>query len=146
VRWTYRRDDAAHEGEVVNRRTLRWIWFAALFLLAPWPLSGMGDAFVPAVRYAMLAAAGPAVAAAEGAQGPAPLIIGLMCVSALGYTALCFAIASLVARGLERIGRGPSALVTILVLAVALAVAVVGQPYLTPFGHAPRGGLLEILS
>lgn len=130
----------------MSRRGLRWVWFLGLFVLAPWPLSAIGDAYVPAIRYAMLATAGIAVAAAEGAQGPVPLIIGLMTVAAVGYTALCLALAGLIVRALERLGRIPALGVTLLALCVALAVALVGTPYLTPFGHAPRGGLLEILS
>ena len=130
----------------MSRRGLRWIWFLGLFLLAPWPLSAIGDAYVPAVRYLMLASAGLAVAFAEGAQGPVPLIIGLMVVAALGYTALCVALAGLIVRALERLGQIPALGITLLALCVALAVALIGTPYLTPFGHAPRGGLLEIFS
>lgn len=130
----------------MSRRGLRWVWFLGLVLLAPWPLSAIGDAYVPAIRYLMLGAAGLAVALTEGAQGPVPMIIGLFVVAGLGYTALCLALAGLIVRALERLGTRPALGVTLLALVAALAVGLIGTPYLTPFGHAPRGGLIEILS
>ncbi|MCP3985518.1 MAG: hypothetical protein GY723_14100 [bacterium] len=127
-------------------RMLTWIWFAAIFLLVPWPWIGMGYSLVPALRYGMLAGAGLAVAAAEGAQGPAPLIIGMFCLAFLLFTGLSWWLAGAVAKLLARTTPPRRMGLTLLCLVVALLIALTTQPYRTPYGHAERGGLIEILS
>ena len=49
---------------------LQRYWFAALWLLFPWPLLVLQDAFVPAARYVLLGGVAAIVAFAEGAAGP----------------------------------------------------------------------------
>ncbi|MBW2242955.1 MAG: hypothetical protein JRH01_13305 [Deltaproteobacteria bacterium] len=130
----------------VTPRKLTWIWFAAIFLLVPWPWIGMGYSLVPALRYGMLASAGLAVAAAEGAQGPAPLIIGMFCFAFLLFTGLSWWIARMVGKLLGRAKPPIRIALTLLCVFVALLIALTTQPYRTPYGHAERGGLIEILS
>jgi len=127
-------------------RALRRVWFLGLWLLRPWPLTVVGDAFVPSVRYALLACAGSAVAFTEGAAGPVGLIVALFVGVALVTALACWIIAWAIARGLARI---PVALATKLTwgcLGLGLLVALVFEPYRTPFGRALTGGLLQVLS
>ena len=130
----------------MSLRALGWIWFAAIFLLVPWPWIGLGYSFVPAVRYVMLAMAGLAVAAAEGAQGPTPIIIGLLCLASLLFSGLSWLLAriagDLLGRAAPRVRIG----VTLLCIGLALVLALTTEPYQTPYGHSKRGGLIEILS
>jgi len=124
----------------------RWLWFAGLCLLLPWPQSIFGDALVPPVRYAILALAATAVTLREGAGGPEPLI----CLLFWAWTAGTAALSALLAWGVAHLLRGASprarAACTLAPLALALLLALATAPYRTPFGRAPRGGLLEILS
>lgn len=130
----------------MSLRATRWIWFLALFILLPLPWTGLGESLVPAIRYAMLAAAGLAVALAEGAQGPAPLIVGIFVLAAFLGTGVCALLARLAARLLSRLAPGLRATLTIGLIILGLLLALLSQPYRTPYGHAPRGGLLEIFS
>ena len=127
-------------------RMLTWIWFAAIFLLVPWPWIGLGTSLVPAVRYGMLAGAGLAVAAAEGAQGPAPLLIGTLCLAFVLFTSLSWWLARMIGMLLARSKPRARVALTLLCIVVALLIALTTQPYRTPYGHAERGGLIEILS
>jgi len=54
--------------------TARSLIVALLLFTIPWPMPGPYAAFVPAIRYVMLAAAAAAVALAEGAAGVLPLL------------------------------------------------------------------------
>jgi hypothetical protein len=126
--------------------TLRRLWFAGLWLLWPWPLVIFADAFVPAARYALLAAAAAAVALHEGAAGPVGMIVALLVGMALVTTAGCWVLAFVVARVLAYLPRRASVVLTLLLLGIGLVVALVSSPYRMPFGRAPYGGLLEVLS
>ena len=130
----------------LSLRVLGWIWFGAIFLLVPWPWIGLGYSFVPAVRYTMLAFAGLAVAVAEGAQGPAPIIIGLFCLAALLFTGLSWLLARIAIKLLERAAPRLRIGLTLSCIGLALLLALTTEPYQTPYGHAKRGGLIEILS
>lgn len=106
----------------------------------------MGYSFVPAVRYTMLALAGLAVAAAEGAQGPAPMIIGVFCLASLLFTGLSWLLARIAIKLLQRAAPRLRIVVTLCCIGFALFLALTTKPYQTPYGHAKRGGLIEIFS
>lgn len=130
---------------VAGRR--RWIVavFFGLSLLAPLPIA-IFDGWVPLARIAMLAAVTVAVAATEGAAGPVGMITGLLVGHAAVYALLLAAVAALVARGLERLPRRLAIAVFVSALALATAAALVGRPYVTPFGQEPRANLFGLLS
>ena len=127
-------------------RASRWLLFLTLALTLPVPMWGQFGAFVPAVRYAILFAAGAAVALAEGTAGPVPLILllfGLHALAAAGLAGLAAwiggrALAPLAPRTRGWIVAGAGAALLLLALAVEL--------YRTPFGRAPVSDLLGILS
>jgi hypothetical protein len=127
-------------------RATRWLWFVALFALLPLPWMAMGVSVVPAVRYAMLATAGLAVALTEGAQGPAPIIVGMFVLAAVLATGACGLLALAVGRLLGRTSPRRRAALTLGFIVLALLAALLTQPYRTPYGHGPRGGLVEIFS
>jgi hypothetical protein len=129
----------------VSIRTARWLWFASFFLLLPFPML-VFDPFVPAVRYVILAAAALVVLLAEGGAGPVPGIVLLFSLHALVYTAVAWLLAWGVTRLFARVEPRAAAPAGYLVLAAGLAVALLCEPYRTPFGRAATGGLLEILS
>ena len=122
------------------------MWFFALFFLFPWSLPFYTGPFVPAVRYWILGSAGAAVAATEGAAGAAGPIVGLLLGWALVTTALCWLIASLVARAAGRLPDRSALLLSYCAITFGLAWALLFQPYTTTFGRALRGGLLQVLS
>jgi hypothetical protein len=130
----------------VSVRTSRWLLWLAFLLLLPMPMWGPFDAFVPAVRYAMLLAAGAAVAWAEGTAGPVPLILLLFAahaVAALGLTGLAAWLGGYLLAPFAARTRGWVVWATCLAL---LLFALLLEPYRTPFGRAPEGNLLGILS
>jgi hypothetical protein len=127
-------------------RALRRIWFLGLWLLLPWPLVLIGDGLVPAVRFAVLAAAAGVIALAEGAAGPVGAIVGLFVAYALATALACWLLAWVVARMLARLPAAYAAAITWTLLGVALVVALFLAPYRTPFGRAATGGLLQVLS
>lgn len=126
--------------------SIRRIWFAGLWLLLPWPLMVFADAFVPAVRYAVLMTVVGTVAVAEGASGPGGLMFGLFAVMAVLTTLGCWLLAWAIEKALSGFSPATRRTITWLCLALALLVSLWFDPYHTPFGRAPEGGLLEILS
>jgi len=130
----------------MEHRTLRRVWFVGLWLLLPWPLTVVGDAFVPSARYALLAGASSSIALTEGAAGPVALIVALL-VGVAGLTALgCWVIAWGIGRLLVRLPIAHAAALTWVCLGLGLFVALFFEPYRTPFGRALTGGLLQALS
>ena len=127
-------------------RMLRRAWFLGLWLLLPWPLSVIGDAFVPSVRYALLACAASSVALAEGAAGPVALIVALFVGIAILTTSACWVIAWAIAKLLARLPAAQASTITWACLGFGLIVALFFEPYRTPFGRALTGGLLQVLS
>ena len=125
---------------------LQRYWFAALWLLFPWPLLVLQDAFVPAARYVLLGGVAAIVAIAEGAAGP----VGLLVLLFLGWGALtsllCWLLAWSIARLLDHVPETTANMATIAILVLGLLWALFLEPYSTPFGRALRGGLLEVLS
>jgi hypothetical protein len=125
---------------------IRRTWFLGLWLLLPWPLALIGDGFVPAVRYAILAAASSSIAVVEGAAGPVGAIVALLTGYAVVTTLACWGIAWGIGRGLALLPAAQAAAVTWVCLGLGLAVALFAEPYRTPFGRAVSGGLLQVLS
>jgi len=130
----------------MKHRTLRRLWFLGLWLLLPWPLSIIGDAFVPSARYALLAAAAASFALVEGAAGPVASIVALFVGVAAFTTLACWVIAWLMARLLVRLPMAQASAITWASLGTGLFVALFFEPYRTPFGRALTGGLLRVLS
>jgi hypothetical protein len=130
----------------LNSRTLRRIWFLGLWLLLPWPIFVFGDAFVPAVRYALLGAVTLAIAVAEGAAGPVGLILVLFTLMTAGTTLACWLLAWVTAKLLGNLPAPAQRAITFGALAFALVCALLFEPYRTSFGRALTGGLLEVLS
>lgn len=131
---------------MMTPRMLRRIWFLGLWLLLPWPLSVIGHAFVPAVRYAILACAGSSVALTEGAAGPVGMIVALFVGVAILTTLACWVIAWSIAKLLARLPVTYASTITWACLGFGLFVALFFEPYRTPFGRALTGGLLQVLS
>ncbi len=124
----------------------RRLLFLGLWLTLPWPMLVFGDAFVPAVRYVLLAAAAAAVGLREGVAGSGPLLIGLFVAWALGTTLATWIVAWLVGRLLVWLGPRWRVACLLGILVGSLALSLLCTPYSTPFGRTPRGGLVEILS
>jgi len=127
-------------------RALRRLWFAGFWLLLPWPIVLVADAWVPSVRYLILGSVSAVVAVTEGGSGPVGPMVFLFLTWALLTTIGCWCLAWIVARGLGLAPPEWARGVSLLCLAVGLAVALFGSPYVTPFGRAPIGGLLQVLS
>ena len=129
-----------------SKRVNRRLWFFGLWLLLPWPFVLFGEAFVPAVRFVILAGAASAVALTEGAAGPVGMIIGLFVGYAIGTTLLCWLFAWLISLALAPLPETTARRLTLACLVAGLVFALLFDPYTTPFGRASRGGLLEVLS
>ena len=127
-------------------RTLRRLWFVGLWLLLPWPLHVFGDALVPAVRYLILGGVAATFAAAEGAAGPVGGIVVLFLGMGIATTFACWVAAWFLAKLLLAFSAPTQRIVTFGVLGAALVFCLACDPYATPFGRAPTGGLLDVLS
>lgn len=123
----------------------RWILAGFFVLTVPWPMPGPFDALAPPVRYLMLASAAGRVALAEGAAGPLPLLIGLLCLQAIGTVLLSWAAASLLARVLARLPERRRMALVVGPGMPWLVTALVFDVYRTPFGDAGTGTLLDVL-
>jgi hypothetical protein len=130
----------------MSERGLRRLWFLGLWLLMPWPLFIFADAFVPAVRYVLLGAAAAAIALFEGSSGPVGLIVTLFVGMGVATTGACWVLAFVAGRLLVRLPGRTSMALTGLVMGPSLLIALVFEPYRTPFGRALKGGLLQVLS
>jgi hypothetical protein len=130
----------------MNERSTRRLWWLGLWLMLPWPLALIGDAFVPASRYVMLGFVSAAVALLEGGSGPVAGIVALLLAMAVATTLACWLLAFGVARGLARLSNAQRRAITLGSLCVALLVCLVFEPYRTPFGRSLTGGLLDVLS
>jgi hypothetical protein len=124
----------------------RWVWFLGLWLLAPWPLGILGDSLVPAVRYAILTAAGASVAFAEGASGPVGGIIALFAAMTAATTLGCGLAAWVVSRALAPLPQSYQRAISWYAFGAGVGLALLFEPYCTPMGRAATGGLLEVLS
>jgi len=120
--------------------------FAVLAFTLPVPMWGPFGAFVPAVRYAILLAAGGAVALAEGAAGPVPGILLLFGVHALAATGVAGLAAWIASRALAPLAPRTRGWTVWAACAALLLLALAIELYRTPFGRAPASGLLGILS
>ncbi|HEX5065521.1 MAG TPA: DUF3604 domain-containing protein, partial [Myxococcota bacterium] len=128
---------------MTQRATRLALWIAAL-LLVPLPMLQFG-AQVPVAQYLLLAGVCAAVAAVESSSGVLLLLLSLFLTHALVYALLLWFAAGLVARLLARLApRARTAAVATAVLA-GLGVALLGEPYVTPFDRAPRGNLATVL-
>lgn len=130
----------------MSLRAIRWLLFGALALALPFPMLGPFDAFVPAVRYAILLAAAAAVAIAEGAAGPVPMILFLLALNVAASLAVAWVAAWIASRVLGAV-RSPTLRrgVVLAVVCGGLALASIFPIYDTPFGRAPNGSLLGVL-
>lgn len=127
-------------------RAARWLLFLLMALTLPLPLLGPMAAFAPTVRYALLAAATGAIALTEGAAGPVLGLLGLFLVHVVVGLGLCWLIGWLGSITLRRLSdRLRGALVIVLAVSV-LGVALSIDLYETPFGRAPTGTLIGVLS
>ena len=127
-------------------RMARRIWFTGFWFLLPWPMFVFADAFVPAVRYAILAVVVAVVGAFEGASGPGGMILLLFSVLTVVTTLGCWLLAWAMTVALSGLSPASRRTITWACLAAAILVSVWLDPYTTPFGRAPVGGLLEVLS
>ena len=86
------------------------------------------------------------VAATEGAGGPVAMITGFLIAHAVAYTILLLVLARLARRVLRRLPHWFAVALLAACLAVGIGVAVLTEPYVTPFGQHPHANLLGILS
>lgn len=127
-------------------RRARWIWFLGLWLLLPWPMWLLADGWAPGVRYTILTAAAASVMFVEGGSGVVQMVVVFFALHALATTLGCAGLAWCAASLLARAPARWVAPVTLGALAVGLIASLLLPLYRTPFGRAPVGGLLEILS
>lgn len=125
---------------------IRWLLFGSLVLALPVPMLGPFEAVVPALRYAILLGAAAAVAVAEGAEGPVPLILGLLALNLLVSLAAAWIVAWAVSRALGALRspvlRGGLAVGAV---CVGLTIAASFPIYETAFGRTPTANLLGVL-
>lgn len=127
-------------------RRAGWVLFGVFALVAPLPMLGPFDAFMPAARYLLLALAAAAVALAEGAAGPVPGILALFAGHALVGLLLAGGLGWIAARLTRPLSAGARRLVVLGVCGALLAGAVAFEVYRTPFGRTPTANLLGVLS
>jgi hypothetical protein len=130
----------------MSARAIRWLLFGALALALPFPMLGPFEAFVPAVRYAILLSAASAVAVAEGAAGPVPMILGLLALNVAASLAAAWVAAWIASRLLGAVGSPTLRRRAVLAaICAGLALASILPVYHTPFGRAPTASLLGVL-
>ena len=127
-------------------RTARWLLFLVFALTIPLPLLGPLFAFAPAARYAVLASVTAAVALADGASGPVPLIFLLFALHAVIYLALEWLFAWWMARGLSRLSPTSQRTLVFVICGVLLIGSISLNLYRTPFGTRPSSNLLGLFS
>jgi hypothetical protein len=127
-------------------RGTRWLWFVGVWLMLPWPMALLADAWVPAARYLLLTLVSLAIGILEGAAGPVPGIILLFALHAMVYSAAAWGIAWGASRALAGVAPGTRRWVTLGSLTIALALSLAFDLYRTPFGSAPFANLLGVLS
>ncbi len=125
---------------------LRRFWFAGIWLLFPWPLLVLQDAYVPAVRYLILGMVAATVAIVEGAAGPVGLLVVLFLGWGIGTSFCSWLLAFTIAKLLGQLPNRAALSFSLATLGVALIWALFFEPYRTVFGRALRGGLLQVLS
>ena len=127
-------------------RTACWLLFIVFALTIPLPLLGPLSALAPAARYVILAAVTSAVAVAEGASGPVPLIFLLFAVHAFVYLGLEWLLAWIIARTFSNLSAGTRSKLVVAICGILLIVSIAFDLYRTPFGTLPRSNLLGLLS
>jgi hypothetical protein len=127
-------------------RASRWLLGLAFALTVPLPMWGPFDAFVPAVRYAILFAAGSAVAWAEGTAGPVPGILLLFGVHALATLGLAGFAGWVGGRMLAPVAPRTRGWIVVAACVALLVLALTFELYRTPFGRVPASNLLGVLS
>jgi len=130
----------------MQSRSLRRVWLAGIWLLFPWPLLIYSDAWVPAVRYLLLAVVAGTVAVMEGSAGPVGLLVLLFATWGVGTSLLAWLLAWLIAKLMALLPDRVAVALTVGILGIGLFWAIFFEPYRTPFGRAVRGGLLQVLS
>jgi hypothetical protein len=126
--------------------TTRWLWFLGVWLMVPWPMVLLANAWVPAARYLLLTLVSLAIGVFEGAAGPVPWIILLFALHAIVTSAAAWGIAWGASRALAGAAPETRRWVTLGTLAAAIAVTLAFDLYRTPFGRAPVANLLGVLS
>lgn len=124
-----------------TRRTL----FLGLLLLAPLPMLGVYEAFVPVARYLLLAGVCLAMRIAEGPGGVVWQVFALFMGHALVYTGLLWVAAWLGARVLAPLSPSLRGAFVVGGLALAIVWTVASTPYVTPFGPSARANLPGVL-
>lgn len=127
-------------------RTARWLLFIVLALTIPLPLLGPFPVLAPAARYLILACVTAAVALAEGASGPVPLILLLFAGHTVLYLGLEWLIAWLTARSLSNLSPGMRRGLVLSACGALLILFIAFDFYRTPFGKLPRSNLLGLFS
>lgn len=127
-------------------RKARWVLFLVFVLTIPLPLLGPLSVFAPAARYVVLASVTAAVALAEGASGPVPMIFLLFALHAVIYLALEWLFAWWMARGLSRLSPMGQRYLVFVICGILLIGSISLNLYRTPFGTLPSSNLLGLFS
>jgi hypothetical protein len=125
------------------RAARRVLWLAAL-LLVPVPLL-VFDACAPVASYLLLAAVCVGMRVAEGPGGVVWQLTALFLAHAVVYAGLLHLAASLAARATAPLPAAARAAVVVVAVAAGVGFALIGEPYVTPFGTAARANLLGTL-
>ncbi len=123
-------------------RDLLWL---SLILVVPLPIHLAGDALVPVARMLLLAGVCLAMIAVEGAGSVAALLAAGFLVFAGLYASVLWVACHLLTRATAGVRDTARTAATLGFAALALAAAIATEPYITPFGTAARGNLLQVL-
>ena len=126
------------------KATRRCLWLLALFVV-PLPMLGGFEAFVPVVRYALLAGVCLAMRVLEGPGGVVWSLFAVFAGHAAVYGALLWCAAWLAARASSALPAAVRTGVVLAVVAGALVWASATTPFHTPFGTEARANLPGVL-
>ena len=127
-------------------RAARWWLFLLFALTLPLPMLGPYDAYVPVVRFLILAGATASVAAVEGASGPVPGIFLLFSIHAAVYLVVLWILAWISSRLLGFVSPNVRRVMVLFAWALMLFLAIFFDIYATPFGRMQKGNLWSVLS
>lgn len=126
-------------------RTVRRILWLGALVLVPLPMVQFG-AWIPVTRYLLLAGVTGGLILAEGAGRIPNAMLLVMLGHALVYAGLLWLLAWAVARCLQLAVPSRARAVAVALVAAGVLLALVTQPYVTPFAaEAPRASLLTVL-
>jgi hypothetical protein len=129
----------------MSARRTRWLLWSALLVAMPVPLVLVGRGHLPVVALAELALATLAVGVIERSDGTVKILGALLVAQTLVWMVAAWLLAGLIGRGLGFVAPRFRARVTLVLVVLGLAAALLSPLYRSPF-HASRARqtLLEV--